>query len=115
MTRDRAPLATGFALGADEGAEIEHRLPPLPSVSSRHRAVRERLCLAPCHRRARQRPRDEPSRVGVDETDVSLRGEHQDGARRIRTDARKREQRRDVVGQLPAMALADRDRGNGGG
>src|SRR5439155_16833945 len=88
VVRDRAAPARRVAPRTHQRAEVEHRLTPLPGATRGHERIRDRLRLSGIEPAARAGARDEATRVGVDETEVALEGEHEHRPGRVGTDAR---------------------------
>ena len=105
-TGDRA-LVAARRRPAHRRAEVHQHLVPHPAVAARHERVGgglDRPGGQPLAGRARQDPGD----VRLDDGDVALEGEGEHGPRRVRTDAGQRQQRGQVVGHPPAVALDHR-------
>src|SRR5205085_409513 len=108
---DRTARTRRRALGAHRGTEIEDRLTPRPRRAGWHGVVGELLRFSHRQRTSGECTGHETTGVRVHETDVSFEREDEHGARRIRADAWKGEQRIEVVGEDTSVALADERRG----
>ena len=74
-------------------------------LSRRNRLVGRSLRVRGTERSARERAGDEAAGVGVDQADVALEREHELGARRVRADAGKRQERIEIVRQNAVVLL----------
>jgi hypothetical protein len=78
--------ATSGLCDADEGAEVEHRLVPVPSAAVRYEPIGGSLRRGQGQSSTTQASQH-PTDVGIDDGDVAFEGEHENRSRRVRTDA----------------------------
>jgi hypothetical protein len=87
--------------------EVQQGLIVLPPSSRRDEVVGNVLRLGDGECSVRNGARQDAPDVRVDDSDVALEGECEDGAGRVGPDARKPEQRAEVVGDAPVVLLDD--------
>ena len=105
-TAHRTIRTTSTLRDAHERAEVEHRLIPLPPAVIGHESIGESLRgarIQPLSGQTGQHATD----VGVDDGDVAFEREHQHRTRGVGADAGQRQQRIEIIGDLPVVAFDD--------
>src|SRR5207248_8868894 len=100
----RAAVAARRPLRTDGGAEVEHRLVPVPAAPRGHDRVRQVLSLASSKATAGERARQHPRAVDLDHADATFEGERQDRSGGVGPDAGESPQGAEVGGKLAAVA-----------